>query len=292
MSRLPDFLCIGAQKAGTTWLHHNLSQHPFLWLPPLKELHYFDHPHRAPSALLLPLPTWQGRRARKELPRLWQARRQRALFRWHLRFLARPRGDAWYSSLFEPESGQLCGEVTPGYDTLPDAAVARIRELMPNLKIIYLLRDPIDRIWSALAMHADKHGWGPLDSVSEDRVFEYLRWDVPLRHSAYLQNLDTWTRHFPREQVHVDFHDRLGVEAEALYRDICGFLGVDDSSDLVPFDVSEPRYARDYAPMARPLEDWLVARFRDDVEELNRVFDVRWTADWVRRLDCPRTARG
>jgi hypothetical protein len=38
----PDFLVIGAQRAGTTWLHRVLSQHPRLWLPPVKELHYFD----------------------------------------------------------------------------------------------------------------------------------------------------------------------------------------------------------------------------------------------------------
>ncbi len=38
----PDFLCIGAQRSGTTWLHHNLRQHPEIWMPPLKELHYFD----------------------------------------------------------------------------------------------------------------------------------------------------------------------------------------------------------------------------------------------------------
>ena len=40
---LPSFLCIGAQKAGTTWLHAQLRSHPKVWLPPIKELHYFDH---------------------------------------------------------------------------------------------------------------------------------------------------------------------------------------------------------------------------------------------------------
>ena len=39
---LPDFLCIGAQKSGTSWLDANLRFHPELWLPPAKELHYFD----------------------------------------------------------------------------------------------------------------------------------------------------------------------------------------------------------------------------------------------------------
>src|SRR4029453_18936667 len=38
----PDFLCVGAQKAGTSWLYHQLVSHPDFWMPPVKELHYFD----------------------------------------------------------------------------------------------------------------------------------------------------------------------------------------------------------------------------------------------------------
>jgi hypothetical protein len=38
----PDFLCVGAQKAGTSWLYHQLTLHPDFWMPPIKELHYFD----------------------------------------------------------------------------------------------------------------------------------------------------------------------------------------------------------------------------------------------------------
>src|SRR5262245_10957802 len=42
----PDFLCVGAQKGGTTWLYWQLDSHPDFWMPPVKELHYFDKPKR------------------------------------------------------------------------------------------------------------------------------------------------------------------------------------------------------------------------------------------------------
>ena len=42
----PDFLCVGAQKAGTSWLYRQLEPHPDFWMPPLKELHYLDSLHR------------------------------------------------------------------------------------------------------------------------------------------------------------------------------------------------------------------------------------------------------
>ena len=46
----PHFLCIGAQKAGTTWLYDNLKDHPEVWLAPVKEIFYFDgaRPSRRP----------------------------------------------------------------------------------------------------------------------------------------------------------------------------------------------------------------------------------------------------
>ncbi len=49
----PDFLGIGAQKSGTTWLYQNLAAHPQVWMPPVKELHYLDHkPQSLPVRLM------------------------------------------------------------------------------------------------------------------------------------------------------------------------------------------------------------------------------------------------
>src|SRR5438477_9875293 len=41
-SARPDFLCVGVHKSGTTWLYQQLDSHPDFWMPPMKELHYFD----------------------------------------------------------------------------------------------------------------------------------------------------------------------------------------------------------------------------------------------------------
>jgi hypothetical protein len=49
--KFPDFLIIGAQKAGTTWLHRNIQTHPQIWMPKEKELHYFDEKLGAKTSL-------------------------------------------------------------------------------------------------------------------------------------------------------------------------------------------------------------------------------------------------
>ena len=46
VTHVPDFLCVGAQKAGTSWLYRQLEPHPDFWMPPVKEFHYLDQLNR------------------------------------------------------------------------------------------------------------------------------------------------------------------------------------------------------------------------------------------------------
>src|SRR3954454_22181194 len=80
----PDFLCIGAQKAGTGWLYEQLRSHPDFWMPPMKELHYFDRlaaPNDSSETRSLPF-------ARKDKER-FEIARQRARDERDRNFLSR-----------------------------------------------------------------------------------------------------------------------------------------------------------------------------------------------------------
>ncbi|MGB1109193.1 MAG: sulfotransferase family protein [Gammaproteobacteria bacterium] len=283
--RLPDFICIGAQKSGTTWLHHNLKQHPEIWLPPVKELHWFDETHPRPNISKVFSADRQGYRARKELPRLWHSRHDSKLFRWHLRFLLRPRNHSWYASLFEPAKDQICGEIGADYAALDEATITAMNRLMPDLKLIYLLRNPVERLWSALAMHAEKQGWGPLENVPAEQLMSYLQWDLPLRHSDYLANLQRWEGTFGPERVKVIFFDALASRPTETYQEVCRYLGVDDSPSLVPEGIAEKKYARDYPPPNRKIAAWLHNALRPQVHALHDRFGNEATAAWLAGMD-------
>src|SRR5205085_831376 len=121
-SRLgPDFLCMGAQKAGTGWLYEQLRNHPDFWMPPMKELHYFDRiAGNSPAERSLPL-------ARKEQDRLRIAR-ERADDQRDEEFLKqfeRLSGNLsldveGYAALFDPKRDLISGDITPGYSTVTD----------------------------------------------------------------------------------------------------------------------------------------------------------------------------
>ena len=160
----PDFLGIGAQKSGTTWLYQNLAAHPQIWMPPVKELHYLDHkPQSLPVRLV----------SRKNFLRKAKVHLRQNLIAtlkgepdadldWAMRYCLGRRTDEWYGALFPKIEGKISGEVCPGYARVGLVDVEHVHRLMPNAKVIYLIRNPVERAWSALAMHFRKPRFGEI----------------------------------------------------------------------------------------------------------------------------------
>src|SRR5215217_5638753 len=123
----PDFIGIGAQKAGTTWLHRNLQAHPQIWMPKEKELHYFDEKIKQRggfwSRLLGSRPA--DKRWRRQLgARFKWFKVSRQDIAWDLRYFFKRPSDEWYASLFEQGKGRVTGEATPDYSILESDTIA------------------------------------------------------------------------------------------------------------------------------------------------------------------------
>ena len=241
----PDFLIIGAQKAGTSWLAANLSLHPGVWTPPLKEIHYFDQRMGEPpfGASLVRLCS-QRYTDENWFPWYWrnQSRRLlRSVFRsgkkpdpetaaWAFRFLARPPSDEWYASLFEQGRGRVTGEATPEYAILEEGSVAHIRELMPNARIIFFMRNPIERLYSSALMrlrHLEEMG---RRTKADDEFFAgFFRETEVVAETKYLQSIELWRRFYPDEQIFVGFLEDIQLHPARLLRRLYSFLGVDSS---------------------------------------------------------------
>ncbi len=232
VGRGPDFLGIGAQKAGTTWLHECLRRHPEVYLPPEKELHYFDE-------------------------------RQYRSFR-------------SYASRFRPAGPRLRGEITPAYGILPAHRVALVHRLLPDLKLILLLRDPVQRSWSQALMElADLPGRSP-ESISVDEWIRFLGSPACRARSDYESMLARWTAHFGEDRMFVGFHDHVASRPRDLLSDIFDFLGVAPPADwsayptearVQPAGVRGGRY-EPRPPMPSPGRDWLVSTWSGPIARL------------------------
>lgn len=227
---LPDFLCIGAQKAGTTWLYRNLRAHPGLWLPYEKELHYFDEklklaPPDAGGHAGAGVRT-DGRWMRQLLKQLRRGDFSRHAVRWQTRYFLGRRSDAWYASLFVPGMDRLTGEITPGYATLGTERVAHVRRVTPYAKIIFFMRNPVERAWSHASMEVSA-GHGGAGDVAQC-LEAHFDSDGSRQRTDYLHTLDVWQTSFPPDQIFVGFLEDVTFHPEALLGRLCSFLGVEE----------------------------------------------------------------
>jgi hypothetical protein len=219
--RFPDFLCIGAQKAGTTWLDANLRRHPGIWMPWIKELQYFNDVHIPAHR------AWTGRhrlahgaKAAARVQRWAEAAGaggdavDRIQAMW-----GEPVSDDWYGRIFaHARPDQLCGEVTPEYSLLPPEGIEHVKRLNPRMKIIFLMRDPVERCWSHLRM---------LGQGRED--FDYLaaaRNPEVLARADYGRIVRDWTALFGEAHVRTAWIEDVAKAPEVFLQQVVGFLGL------------------------------------------------------------------
>ena len=229
----PDFLCVGAQKGGTTWLFWQLDSHPDFWMPPVKELHYFDK---------------LGRHNRVAPPRrqFHRATAYRSRDERDVRFLenmkslsARPTIDLEnYGRLFQPKGPLLSGDVTPAYSMLDDEIIQQITSYFPDLKVIFLARDPVERAWSQLSMEV-RRGWiSSFDVTDIDDVDRNLLHPRVLSRSHPSKIVARWKRYVHPDRFRIYFFDDLERNPSELRHRILHFLGADPEkqSKRVPPD--------------------------------------------------------
>lgn len=278
---LPDFLGIGGTRCGTTWLHDSLRRHPQLWLPPIKELHYFDRSpaYASPSYLAAGHLTGrvfgagpdqvQWRRAAGR--HLLGSPRHPSTMRWKWRYYLGEPSDSWYASLFPPGGTEVRGEITPAYSLLSNADVAGVASLMPTAKILFLLRDPVERAWSGFRRRG----------LTPEQIRARLARPVD-RRGDYLTTIARWGAVFPRHQFHVDFYDDIEADPAGLLRRIFRVLGVADSAQLAgELALGHRVNAAPPAPMPHEVRLALTRRHLPTIEGLAAQYGgpaARWLA--------------
>ena len=227
--RLPDFLGIGAQKAGTTWLFEMLSDHPGLAFPAGKEVHFWD---------------------------------------WN-----RGRGLDWYRAQFAgAPDGARVGDVTPGYAVLPAGSVAAVHAAMPDARLLFIARNPVERAWSAALMVLR---WGLMyeREASDAWFLDVFRSEQSLGRGDYARCLETWLGAFPRKQVQILLYDDLVADPAGVLAAACRHLDIDPAPVL---GLSAERLARrvnagEGTPLRATLRGPLLDLYRPRVAAFERL---------------------
>ncbi|MEO8955645.1 MAG: sulfotransferase domain-containing protein [Ktedonobacteraceae bacterium] len=242
---LPDFLVIGAQRGGTTSLYHYLQAHPCIGPASTKEVHYFDR--RFNKSL-----TW------------YQGHFPTRVEKYHTQHL----------------SGQtfLTGEATPCYLFYPHAP-KRVAQTLPHVKLIVLLRNPVDRAYSQY-YHALDHGFATLSfeeaiereeeraarertMILQDEYYysiEYMERGY-LSRGMYVDQLQAWMKLFPREQFLILKSEEFYTDPASTIKQVLDFLNVSATDLQISKEVYKPYNNYTYARMNPALRKHLIAYF-------------------------------
>ena len=226
----PDFIGIGAQKAGTTWLDRNLRAHPQVWMPKRKELHYFD------------------RRIADTVPP----------------------DDEWYASMFAPGEGHVTGEITPAYSMLDQGRVAHVHRIVPHAKIVFFMRNPIERAWSQAVMQFNRRKKREIETVAQKRIHKHFNREGSRLRTDYSRTLENWQEYYSEEQVFVGFLEDIHFFPRDLLRRLYSFLGVDPSFESS--DVEQTIHSRSVGRMPTRLGARLAHIYHDDIRRLAERF--------------------
>lgn len=220
-----DFLGIGAQKAGTTWLYEMMRLHPGISFPAGKELHFWNHPYSKS-------------------------------------------GRACYFNQFNM-SDQCVGEITPAYAMLDQATIAEIHAAVPHLRIVFIIRNPIDRAWSS-ALMALERATMTINEASDQWFIDHFRSAGSIARGDYQTTIIRWRRAFGDQSIFIGRYEALSEDPRGLLQALASHLDVvPEPFKQIPDAVLRQRIFPSLREQIRPsLRPALEALYRDRIQSL------------------------
>lgn len=242
MDNRPDYIIIGAMKCGTSTLAAQLGAQPGMFMTTPKEPNFFSDD---------------------------------AVF---------ANGMAWYASLFEPAApGDMKGEASTHYTKLPDLphALPRLADALPTPKLIYLIRNPVER---AISHYMHEWSIGTIKTPLDEALHTF---PALINYGVYGMQIAPWVERFGADAIHVDTLEAMKADPQGLLDRVGRFLGRDGLhwiDELNRMNVSVERWRRlplerhlvhsrpatwvrrNFVPQS--LRDWIKSRRRIDVRPI------------------------
>jgi hypothetical protein len=253
---LPDFIIAGAQKAGTTSLFGYLEGHPQCGTPLTKEVHYFDKNFQ--------------------------------------------RGETWYRMNF-PMHGQLRSSGRQTFESSPyymcePRVPARVAALMPSVKLIFLVRNPVSRAYShfqhnvlrrreSLTFEEALEAETERLAGEEDRLLADPNYQsMPHQHYSYLlrgryaEQLLNWRKHFSADQMLVLEAERMFRQPAEVFAEVLEFLGLDSWAPQSFENLNSGRYKQPMSPVTKARLEAYFAPLNQQLYDL-----LGWQTSWELR---------
>lgn len=247
------FLSVGSMKAGTTFLYNVFSKHPELYFTPEKELHFFAHANGLARKLQRPLSVNLINRLSSSINRkgsilssdfrrhrlsmvmhnrfskLNDAERLREIVKWYAdKYLSSPVDDSWFERAFSETGEQYACDFSNYNALLPSSGWDHVKRMCSKLRVIYVLREPVSRLWSHIKFDLIQSGRKhELDDFGLDKLEEMLCATGISCHSRYGDIVQHLQKNLSTEQLKVIPFENFIEDFNASVREIEDFLEIE-----------------------------------------------------------------
>lgn len=194
---------------------------------------------------------------------------------------------AYYASLFSAGAAKVRGEITPGYNLLRLDRIRYIRKILPDARLILIIRNPVDRAWSSFRREggraARKMGIG-FEEIDDAKAYKYFQrhraaewgkmwgYEPGLSHEHYTEQIDRWTRIYSEEQLFVGFFDELQNDPKALMKKVCRHIGVRTDIDWDAMPLSKVVNKNPEHAIPDHIRNYLQELYSPEIERLHDRF--------------------
>jgi hypothetical protein len=261
LTYFPDFLIVGPQRTGTTWLHAHLRYHPEIMLAEPKELYFFSSLKTPQSPRFRSNELdWYLRFFREPLPRVLL---RNAISLWRYRQLYRPK---------------VRGEATASYAGLDRDVIGEITALKPDIKAILMIRNPVDRAWSHAKKDLARNRGRKLEDVPESEFERFFADPYQRNCGRYSENIDNWLAYLQPRHLLVALFDDIDARPEALLLAVMSFLGVTSDRRYISKEVRQPVNPTEESRIPERHRRLLNELLREDIAKLQSRFGLSWSS--------------
>lgn len=224
-------MSVGAAKTGTTWLYSMIRDHEDIYFSPEKEINYFAHANNRDWNLSYQTRSRLFLNKAKYLKQLPLNEFEKELD-WYTRFLSEPINDEWYKDLFTgQQSEKYIADFSNSTCLLNKRGMRHVAKSFNDLKLIYILRDPVERLWSHVKFHLVWTGQQDLiNSWSDNEFINFAKKKHIERQCNYIKNISNMAKSFDENQYKIIFFEYITDRPVYILNQIETFLGIEKRS--------------------------------------------------------------
>ena len=144
----------------------------------------------------------------------------------------------FYSDKFKAGANKIKGEITPEYYKLSLARIRFIHTIMPHVKLILLLRNPIEQAWSHAVMNLSLSANRELESIDELEFYKHYEASSIFARGGYVGIIENWWSVFPPEQLYIGLYEDIKNQPKKLLKEVFDHIGVSSDVDWSVFPYS------------------------------------------------------